>query len=58
MVENFIENVSEELTLKLKLRRMSWYQSGKKSMSILSKERNSINKDREPSNSMPWRGNQ
>ena len=38
MVANVRENVSEELTSKLKLKRMTSYQSGKKNMSILGKE--------------------
>lgn len=38
MAENFIENVSDEVIPKLKFKRMSKYQSGKKKMNILNKE--------------------
>lgn len=38
MAENFIENVSDEVIPKLKFKRMSRYQSGKKKMNILNKE--------------------
>lgn len=47
MVENVNKNFFEELTSKLKLERMSRYQSGKEKVSILSKENSSMNKDLE-----------
>lgn len=52
MVENVRKNGFEELTSKLKLERMSSYQSGKKKRSILSKENKTMNKDLEPWNSI------